>query len=108
MSQEPKTDSEQGASSGLTYEEVFAELRLMTAGIARIHREHEHHRKRWPEDIFVLAKIYHGCLSKLLEGKDKLDAECFMAVHEATSVFLSFLEEERRYVEAGAPGQGGK
>jgi len=115
MDRSSQTDNGQSASGGLTHEEALAKMKTITAGIERLQREQELFRKEWPTNALLVVKMHVYGLFKLIQGKDKLDTECFMAVHEATSVFLNFLEEERRYVEAGAtdktagaPDKGGK
>jgi hypothetical protein len=101
VSEPSKSGNEQGRNVSPIRDEALA------VGISELRKEQERFRREWPKNTLLAVKTHIYAIFKLIEGKEELDIECFTAVHEATSVFLEFLEEEKRYIEATVSGEAG-
>ena len=107
MSESSKSAGEQGRNGSPSRDEASAEIRAFAAGISELRKEQERFRREWPKNALLVVRTHVYGLCKLIEGKEELDVECFMAVRDATSVFIEFLEEEKRYIEAAVSGESG-
>jgi hypothetical protein len=102
VSEPSKTWNEQSRNESPTRDEASAEIRAFAARISELRKEQERFRREWPKNVLIAVKTHIYGLFKRIEGKEELDVECFMAVYEATSVFLEFLQEEKRYIKDAA------
>jgi hypothetical protein len=107
MSQAPETGSEQRGNGDATRDEMPAETREVAVAISKLRNLRKQFRREWPKNAQLVVKAHMVGLFKLIDGKEELTVECFTAVRDATSVFLEFLEEEKRYIEAAVSGEAG-